>query len=241
MLSRFTILTATFNKPTYLLEAAQRVIAQTVSDWQWWIVLDGPTPETELAAVSLTNDSRISLFHEATTDDHRSRCYRPAEIFDAYMPRALSPYLCWLSDDDLWEPDFLERLVGPMQADKSVNVTCGGARILFKKDELWNFVREVHPMGMNQNQLLRSMGSDATLFRRDAYHMAGLPKATAAERTEVTDKVVLRALAPLTAVSGIVMTHRVTERSAHRLQFITKEKGRQKRSAQRAKRLRGGE
>lgn len=236
-MKRFTILTATYNKPQYLREAARSVFAQTASDWEWWIVLDGPNAETELVARELQTVPGVRVFIESTIEGQRASSYRPAVIFDQYMPIAETPFLCWLSDDDLWEPRFLESLVEPMERDPAINVTCGGARVIWKDGDAWIPAYEVEATGKSQRDLIAGMGSDSTLLRREAYHRAGLPKAASSVNPAISDKVVLRALATLVAVPGIVMTHRVTELSRHRDLFLLKQKRRSRRSAKRAKRL----
>lgn len=106
---RATILTAAYNKPRHLAEAGETVLAQTHQDWEWWIVLNGPTPEVVGVAEDFVfRDSRIQVFLEATDEDERRRIYWPSVIWNRYVPQMASDAVLWLSDDDLLAPACLE-------------------------------------------------------------------------------------------------------------------------------------
>lgn len=100
-----TIVTATYNKPEYLRDAARSVLSQSHADLEWWIILDGPTQQTLYAAAAIAAaDPRVRVFHEHTTDDERKAIYRPAAIANRYYPFIATQFIMWLSDDDLLAP-----------------------------------------------------------------------------------------------------------------------------------------
>lgn len=121
-----TIITATYNKPEYLREAAQSVFAQTDADWEWWIILDGACHKTRDCVYGLAWLSpKIRVFDEPTTEQQRRAKYRPAVIANRYYPMVQTPYMAWLSDDDLLSPLFLEALVGHLRQNPDHNVAYG--------------------------------------------------------------------------------------------------------------------
>jgi hypothetical protein len=110
---RTTILTATYQpeKLKYLREAAESVYAQTDTDWQWVIVVDGGPQEVFEEVHRITAGSRkVYVWRKDTTEEERKLVYSPAVIFN-YLADALdTPRFCWLSDDDLLRPQYLELL-----------------------------------------------------------------------------------------------------------------------------------
>ena len=125
-----TILTPTYNKPQFLAEAANSVLRQTFPNWNWWIVLDGADAETQAVAIQLARCNRITLFDEKTTDEQRRAEYRPAAILNKYYPKIHTNYLCWLSDDDLFEPVYLELLVGALESQPEYEVAFGACEVV---------------------------------------------------------------------------------------------------------------
>ena len=111
-MAKCTIVTGTYNKPKLLVECAKSVVQQTVADWEWVVVLDGPTQETFDVAVKLKEQigSRMKLNLCTTPAEYRTLHYRPAEITNLEFGRAEGEYVAWLSDDDLLKPTFLEKL-----------------------------------------------------------------------------------------------------------------------------------
>lgn len=100
-----TILTGAYNKPRHLIEAGESVLAQTYSDWVWWIVLNGPTPEVQAVARSLAErDARIQVFEEPTSPKRRKQFYLPSIIWNKYTALMTCDAVLWLSDDDLLAP-----------------------------------------------------------------------------------------------------------------------------------------
>lgn len=121
-----TIITATYNKPKYLKEAGLSVLAQTNQDWYWWLILDGPDKETIKVANELREqDARIMIMCEQTTEEARKKAYRPAVIANTYYPTLFTDYVCWLSDDDLLMPNYLELLASALDTNPDWDIVYG--------------------------------------------------------------------------------------------------------------------
>lgn len=127
-----TIITSTYNKYNYFVDAAQTVLAQTRSDWQWWVILNSPVEKLEIVVQGYASiDPRITVFYHPCTEEERRKFYQPAIIINKYYPRVDTPYLVWLSDDDLWEATFLEDLVGELEADPSKDIVYGSCDLVY--------------------------------------------------------------------------------------------------------------
>jgi glycosyltransferase involved in cell wall biosynthesis len=97
----FSVLVPTFNQENYLPLTLNSLLAQTRQDWEAVIVDDGST------------DSTWAILQSYAARDPRIRAFRqPNGGVGAALNHALSearaPWICWLSSDDLYEPDALE-------------------------------------------------------------------------------------------------------------------------------------
>lgn len=130
-----TFITATYNKPLLLWEAAQSLFDQTRADWVWFVITNGPTKEMEAVIdFMLKYDNRIKHFDEKIPADDRRNVYMPAYISNRYFPKVETPYFAWLSDDDLLSPRFVEALAGALDADSEKDIVYGHCRSVIMHD-----------------------------------------------------------------------------------------------------------
>ena len=96
-----SVILPTHNRIEYLKEAVNSVRAQTLTDWELIVVVDG---STDGSAEWLENlgDPRIMLVRNA----HRSSC---AAARNAGLPGARAKWIAFLDDDDRWAPNKLAR------------------------------------------------------------------------------------------------------------------------------------
>jgi glycosyltransferase involved in cell wall biosynthesis len=93
----FTVLVPTYNQARYLGAALDSLLAQTDADWEAIIVNDGSTDETaEVIAAYVARDSRFRALHKPNGG--------VASALNMGLAEARSPWVCWLSSDDLFEP-----------------------------------------------------------------------------------------------------------------------------------------
>lgn len=93
-----------YKRTTYLLQALESVLAQTFTDFRVTISDNGPGGgDVERAIQPYLEDRRVSYVSTGGVPQHEnlSRLIRTGE----------APYVALLHDDDVWDPDYLERRV----------------------------------------------------------------------------------------------------------------------------------
>ena len=100
-MTRFDILMPAFNAASTIAQSIESVLAQTLADWELWIVNDGSTDETSEVVRPFLGDARIHLIEQ---ENRRLGAAR-----NAGLRAGRAPYVCFLDSDDLWMPDKLEK------------------------------------------------------------------------------------------------------------------------------------
>lgn len=110
-----SITVPTYNRPDYLRLAITSAINQTYKNIEI-IVSDNASPESAQSIVDSFQDSRIRF--------HR---YEPGvTMFENHIngfKMATGKYVASLHDDDIWEKDFLEKMVPPLEENPALIVT----------------------------------------------------------------------------------------------------------------------
>lgn len=97
-----SVLISTHNRRQTLPRAIESLIAQTYKDWELLLVQDGGVRVGDI--VDSFHDSRIQLIRREQNGG-MARGYHTA------FEHAHGRYIAWLSDDDIWYPEHLERLM----------------------------------------------------------------------------------------------------------------------------------
>ncbi len=92
----FSVIVPTYDRPTYLLEAVESALRQTISDLEVIVIDDGsPHPLGDL------RDARVRVIRHASN-------HGPAVARNSGLEAATGRYVTFLDDDDLYLPDRLE-------------------------------------------------------------------------------------------------------------------------------------
>jgi glycosyltransferase involved in cell wall biosynthesis len=110
-----SVIVPTFNRLSYLPSSINSALVQTFGDFEI-IVQDNASPEDPAPLIAALADPRIRYYRNATNIGQTNN-------FVSAAGKARGRYLVFLGDDDLWEPDFLARLVPPMEQDPDIVVS----------------------------------------------------------------------------------------------------------------------
>jgi glycosyltransferase involved in cell wall biosynthesis len=101
-----------FNRPEGLLRTIACLQAQTYSNLEI-LVSDNASPESAVSEVLEDICKRDPRIRYVRQERNIGACRNFQYVFD----HTSAPYFVWMSDDDLWEPAFIERGVCALQAD----------------------------------------------------------------------------------------------------------------------------
>ncbi|AUT01576.1 glycosyl transferase [Nostoc sp. CENA543] len=107
-----SVITPTYNRPDYLKAALTSAVRQTYRHIEI-IVSDNCSPENPQAIVESFNDPRIRFSRNTTNLGMFGNTIKAFKM-------ARGKYVASLLDDDMWEADFLEKLVPPLEANPNL-------------------------------------------------------------------------------------------------------------------------
>lgn len=107
-----SIITPTYNRPEYLKAALRSAVQQTYQNIEI-IVSDNCSPQNPQPIIESFEDSRIRFFR------NESNLGMFANTMNAFK-KARGKYVASLLDDDIWEKDFLAKLVPALEANSNL-------------------------------------------------------------------------------------------------------------------------
>jgi glycosyltransferase involved in cell wall biosynthesis len=179
---RVRVYLVTYRRPKLLKRALKSLCEQRFVDWVCELHNDAPGDDGCRKLVEAIGDPRITLF------DHPANL-GAVETFNLCWKPIPNEFMSILEDDNWWEPDFLEEMVGIMDAHPEVDVAWSNmVRWQERPDDQWvpdgtvwsrsgpplEFFNELHPRQMME--ALHSQG--AMLVRAVGPHMTRHPDAT---------------------------------------------------------------
>ena len=129
---KFSIITPTHIKNAFLLDLYRSIKAQTYTDWEWIIWLNGGATLSQVEE-EIKNDPQVRLF--VSQEDNKCVGYNKNKAFHL----GTGDVLVEIDHDDLFTPDCLEELYKVFQ-----DPTVGFA---YSDDAMWNVKDEVIPFG----------------------------------------------------------------------------------------------
>jgi GT2 family glycosyltransferase len=119
----FAIITPAFNAESWIAEAVQSVLSQTLPDWQMIVIDNGSTDRTGEIVEAFLTDARLRLVRNPEN--------RPVSVIRNEIANSLDgDYLVMLDADDRLLPTFLERVLREFQRDPNVAVVSPDARLI---------------------------------------------------------------------------------------------------------------
>jgi glycosyltransferase involved in cell wall biosynthesis len=108
---KFTIITPTYNRASLLPETIESVLAQTFTDFEYFIIDDGSTDATSQVIKPYLSDSRVRYYY------HENR--GEAETANRGWELAQGEYFTQINSDDPVYPNFLETMLKALDDNPS--------------------------------------------------------------------------------------------------------------------------
>src|SRR3954468_4380617 len=178
-----SVVVPTFNRVRYLGEALRSAVAQTYQRIEIIVSDDGSTEDVFETVVAPLKDPRIVYRRNPKT------LGMGLNIWGA-LTGAQGKYVATLHDDDIWEPEFLSRLVPPLEHDPSIGVAFCDHAIIDEAGVLnpdladvnaHHFRRDVLPAGKIESLIEIALvdqaipAAMAALFRKEAIDWSDFP------------------------------------------------------------------
>jgi glycosyltransferase involved in cell wall biosynthesis len=128
---KVSVIMAAYNRSNVLRYAVESLRRSTMTDWELLVIGDACTDDTEDVVTSF-GDPRIHFYNM------QKNCGEQSGPNNEGLRRAQGEYVAFLSQDDLWFPDHLERLLAAVQQNDADGAFAAGA--VFVSDDscvLW--------------------------------------------------------------------------------------------------------
>lgn len=125
--SKISIILPTYNSDDVLENAIKSVIEQTYKNWELIIIENGKKGQAEQIAQSF-NDKRIIYMYQEQPNVSNAR--------NVGLEIATGKYVAFIDSDDMYEKDFLQKMVQYLEQNNLQLVTCGYKKVYDKSQIL---------------------------------------------------------------------------------------------------------
>lgn len=132
-----------YNKPQFVGKALRAVLNQTMDDFELLLMDDNSGKETRQAIAPFLTDRRVKLHvSKVKTLGERAQKTRYAVLINQAIRLSKGKYITYLTDDNLYHPQRLERMAGYLDARPDVQIVYS-ASITRYVDERGRIMRTV--------------------------------------------------------------------------------------------------
>lgn len=140
-----SILTPSFNKFPFVMDAVNSVMSQTVTNWEYWIIDNSTDLITRLhLQQNLPKDPRFHYFEVDFTQDERRDYTIHAHIINQVYPEMTGTYIFYLSDDDIIYPQCFQHMIGCLESTPDCWVSYHSQQRLFWRAGNWQESGGIH-------------------------------------------------------------------------------------------------
>jgi len=168
-----------YNQTNFLTEALRSLLEQTYRDFRLIVVDDShDTQSGQIAKEFASKDNRISYIRNGSRKgmiDNWNTCFRYAGDVD---------YFAWVSDHDVWHPEWLESLTSILDANPNVVLAYPKIAYITTEGQRYNKKLSQHfsTADLTAAQRVRAVSKDARYFGKMVY---GLFRANALRRSGI--------------------------------------------------------
>lgn len=111
-----SVIIPAYNVASYIGETLDSLLAQTYTDYEVVIINDGSTDDTEHAIAPYRERFGARLFYQRQANNGLARAR------NAGLRAARGRYLALLDADDIWVPEFLEKMLALIESDPTLDL-----------------------------------------------------------------------------------------------------------------------
>ncbi|MDY7223905.1 glycosyltransferase family 2 protein [Halalkalibacterium halodurans] len=121
-MAKVTVILTSYNKPNTVGAAIESVLSQSFQDWDLWIMDDASNEETQQVIDSYMLYPNVYYYNSQVKDEERHKSTRYATLINEAISRSTGDYLCYLTDDNYYLPERLQKMVQYLDRYPSVDV-----------------------------------------------------------------------------------------------------------------------
>lgn len=162
-----SVITPTYNRREFIVEAIESVLAQTYPNWQMLIIDDGSTDDSIEVIKPYLKDERIQYFYQ----ENQGQAFARQQA----LKKAEGEYVAFLDSDNLWLPERLALGVEALKNNHRVDVCYGDLITIDEKGQVISTANMkrysgwIAPLMMRQN----FVSMNTTLIRKHAIDRVG--------------------------------------------------------------------
>lgn len=142
---KISVITPSFNKPPYVLEAIQSVLNQTFQDFEYHIVDNSTDGVTTKIIGDFIKDQQLDLHKVHFTEryfleEERKKVYPTTVIINEFLEESYGDFIFYLSDDDYFLPNCFERVMQEFDRHPEAKVIYFGLKVIDNVQNHWQDV-----------------------------------------------------------------------------------------------------
>lgn len=164
VMPKVSIVLPTYNGEKYIKESIDSIINQVYMDWELIIVND------------CSNDNTLQIIHEYEERDKRIKVInnpknrKLPKSLNIGFKNAVGEYLTWTSDDNIYLPNAIEKMVNYLEEHPADYMVCAGMNWI---DADGNILQENHPQYSNKRMMSNDYVGACFLYRRKVIYDVG--------------------------------------------------------------------
>lgn len=143
-MNKVSVILTSYNKPEYVGKAIEGILNQTYNNFELLLMDDNSDEETQRVIIPYLSDERIKYFRSSITSlSERANKIRYAALINQALKMAQGKYISYATDDNIYRPQRLERMVGVLNLCPRINILYSSSRVVLL-DEKGRFKRTMH-------------------------------------------------------------------------------------------------
>lgn len=159
-----SIVLPTYNGEKYIRESIQSIINQKFNNWELIVIDDCSTDSTNnIVSEFVSKDKRIKLYR------NKKNLRLPASL-NVGFAKTSGEYLTWTSDDNLYNPEALKKLVEQLEKDENCGLVFSRMEYIDKNGNNSRFSYEPHNI---EEIYYHNIVNASFMYKREVYEDIG--------------------------------------------------------------------